>query len=169
MVKFYTEKGDEIRNPTAYAKTGAPMYKTKYSESKNINEKTSIYKLNLESGKKYIGKTTDIDRRMNQHFSGNGSQVTKKFKPIDGEIVAEVNGFFSDKTEQKHTDKNIKKYGYENVRGGKYVNSKTLHESNKKKTLTCFKCGKVGHYANQCYSQNNYSYNDDYLIDSDDD
>ena len=33
---------------------------------------------------------------------------------------------FSDKLEQKHTDKNIKKHGYNNVRGGKYTNSNTL-------------------------------------------
>ena len=173
MVQYYTKKGTKIYNPIGYAETGAPMYETKYSKSKNINEKTSIYKLNLECGKKYIGKTTDIDRRMNQHFSGNGSQVTKKFKPIDGEIIDEVNGFFSDNAEQEHTDKYIKKYGYENVRGGKYVNSKTFHKSNEK-SVTCFKCGKVGHYANQCYSKNSYSQGkkkikNNYLIDSDDD
>lgn len=112
---------------------------------------------------------------MNQHFSGGGAKVTQKFKPIDGEIVDEVNGFFSDKVEQKHTDKNIKKYGYDNVRGGKYVNSKTLHKSDKKKSVTCFKCGQIGHYADKCYSQktqnkNEFDMNDmnDYLIDSDD-
>ena len=31
-----------------------------------------------------------------------------------------------DKLEQKYTGKYIKKHGYENVRGGKYTNSKTL-------------------------------------------
>jgi predicted GIY-YIG superfamily endonuclease len=151
MPDYYTKKGVKIHNPTAYAKTGAPMYKSRVSKT-DINAPTSIYKLNLESGKKYIGKTKDIDRRMDQHFSGGGAEVTKKFKPIDGEIIDECPGFFSDKAEQKHTDKNIKKYGYNNVRGGKYVNSKTLHDSGKKKTITCFKCGKTGHYANQCYS-----------------
>ena len=43
---------------------------------------------------KYIGKTVDIDRRIDQHFSGKGSKVTQKFKPIDGEIVDVCNGFF---------------------------------------------------------------------------
>lgn len=63
-MSFYTRNGDYIYNPEAYARTGAPMYKTKYSETSNINEHTSIYKLDLEDGKKYIGKTTNIDRRM---------------------------------------------------------------------------------------------------------
>ena len=124
MPQYYTEYGKKIHNPEAYAKTGAPMYKN--NSDKNINETTQIYKLNLEDGKKYIGKTTNIDRRMNQHFSGNGAKVTKKFKPIDGKIVDECHGYFSDKLEQKHTDKYINKHGYNNVRGGKYTNSKTF-------------------------------------------
>ena len=83
MPTYYTQNGDIIKNPTAYSKTGAPMYKTQYGGSyepgPNINKDTYIYKLELEKGKKYIGKTTDINKRMDQHFSGNGSQVTKKF------------------------------------------------------------------------------------------
>ena len=158
MPTYYSENGTYIRNPTAYAKTGAPMYMTKYGNTTNINKETDIYKLELQGGKKYIGKTINIDRRMDQHFSGNGAKVTQKFKPISGEIVDTCPGFFSDKVEQKHTDKNIKKHGYTNVRGGKYTNSHTLTEN--KKVVTCFKCGKQGHYANNCYS-NNSGYNSD--------
>jgi len=128
MPQYYTEYGKKIYNPDAYAKTGAPMYK--YNSNVNINETTQIYKLNLEDGKKYVGKTTNIDRRMNQHFSGNGAKVTKKFKPIDGKVVDSCHGYFSDKLEQKYTNKYINKHGYNNVRGGKYTNSKTLKSNN---------------------------------------
>ena len=109
MLTYYTKSGTVIRNPTAYAKTGAPMYTTKYGNARNN---------------------------------------------ISGEIVDTCPGFFSDKVEQKHTDKNIKKHGYTNVRGGKYTNSHTLTEN--KKVVTCFKCGKKGHYANNCHNKNNY-------------
>ena len=111
-------------------------------------------KMNLEGGKKYVGKTTNVNRRMIQHLSGNGAKVTKKFKPIDAKVVDEVPGFFSDDVEQEYTEDYIGKYGYENVRGGYYTNSKTLKKSSpKKKTVTCYKCGRQGHYANQCYAK----------------
>ena len=152
MPRYYTENGQIIRNPEAYANTGAPMYKTKYGDTKDVNQETYIYKMDCKKGKKYVGKTTDVDRRMDQHFSGNGSQVTKKFTPISGKVIDSCPGFFSDDLEQYYTEKNIKKYGYDNVRGGVYVNSKTLQTNNN--SITCFKCGKQGHYANQCYQKN---------------
>lgn len=160
MPPYYTQTGNKIRNPEAYAKTYAPMYTTKFDDSMNINKPTSIYKLNLEKGKKYIGKTTNVDNRMNQHFSGNGAKVTRKFKPIDGKIVDEVPGFLSDRAEQEYTEKYIIKHGYNNVRGGKYTNSKTL-SSNQNQRITCFRCGKNGHYANKCFSNENYQNHDD--------
>jgi len=127
---YYTKYGDLIRDPEAYAETGAPMHKN--YDSKNTNAKTHIYRINCEDWKKYIGKTNNIDRRMQQHANGNGAKVTQKFKPNSYQIIDEVPGYFSNRAEQYHTDENILKYGYQNVRGGKYTNSKTLHRNNYK-------------------------------------
>ena len=159
--QYFTESGEPIRSPTSYAKTGAPMYETQNNRVKDINAPTSIYKLNLENGKKYIGKTTDVDRRMDEHFGGNGSKVTKKFKPKSGEIIDEVPGFFSDDTEQFHTEQYIKKNGYDNVRGGRYTNSTTLHKTSHKddslrfgkRTSKCKRCGRPGHTKSKCYAE----------------
>lgn len=149
---YYTKSGQYIRKPEAYARTTAPMYKTKRENTSNINQLTDIYKLSLEHNKTYVGKTIDIDRRMNQHFSGNGSKVTKKFAPLKGKVIDSCPGYFADKLEQEHTKSYIKKNGYDNVRGGTYTNSKTLKTSSPQKQITCYKCGKQGHYSNSCYS-----------------
>ena len=125
MVCYYTNNGRYIKHPDAYAKTGAPMFKGKYGK-KNVNQITYIYKLNLEEGKKYIGKTIDIERRMEQHFNGYGAKVTKKFKPNDYEILDSCPGVLSDGLEQQYTEEYIEKYGYERVRGGNLVNSHDL-------------------------------------------
>ena len=145
--QYYTKKGKIIYNPSAYAKTGAPMYEHPCSNV-NINKKTHIYKLNLEDGKKYVGKTTNINKRMDQHFSGNGAKVTQKFKPIQCKVVDEVPGFFSDEIEQSYTEKYIQKYGYDNVRGGKYTNSTTLHGP-----IKCSRCGRSNHTKDSCYAK----------------
>ena len=121
----FTKYGIHIRYVANYAKTGAPIFRTNTSQQ-NMNERTHIYLLHLEYGKKYIGKTVDINKRMNQHFYGYGSEVTKKFRPISYEILDSCYGYFADDLENNYTREFINIYGYENVRGGKYVNSKTL-------------------------------------------
>lgn len=125
-VVYFTEHGKKIVSSVAYAKTGAPMYIK--GNPKNQNSKTFIYILYLDHNKKYIGKTTNFIRRMKEHFTKRGSQVTKKFKPIKGYILNTCNGYFANKLEQYYTKKYIKIYGYENVRGGYYTNSKTLQK-----------------------------------------
>ncbi len=120
---YYTEYGKVIRNPEAYAATGAPMYE----RGVNINKPTSIYKAELANGKVYVGKTENFDRRCHQHFTGNGSKVTQKFPPKCIKEKESVPGFFADDVEQEYTDHYVAKHGYHKVRGGMYTNSKTLN------------------------------------------
>ena len=122
-MSYFTQSGERVRSPAAYAETGAPMYTTKHADSRDINAPTYIYKLNLEKGKKYIGKTVNVRRRMRQHFTGKGAAVTKKFKPIDHKVIDQIPGFFANEVEQYHTECYTEKYGYENVRGGYWTTS----------------------------------------------
>ena len=41
----------------------------------------NIYVLQLEKGKYYIGKTNNINARLNNHFLNGGSEWTKLYKP----------------------------------------------------------------------------------------
>ena len=123
---YFTKHGNVINNPSAYAKTGAPMYKSNSYNATNINEQKYVYRVDCVNSKKYIGETKNFEKRINQHFSGNGAKVTQKFEPICAKIIDVVPGYYAKKAEQYHTNDHIQKFGYNNVRGGKYTNSKTL-------------------------------------------
>lgn len=144
---YYTETGVVIRNPEAYAATGAPMYE--HDSDRNVNAPTTIYKAELDDNKVYVGKTENFVRRCEQHFSGRGSKVTQKFTPHVIKEKEVVPGFFADEVEQEYTEHYIDKYGYDRVRGGKYTNSQTL----KKESVCCYRCGRSSHLASSCYAR----------------
>lgn len=114
----------------------------------------SLYVLKLEKGKWYVGKTTDIMKRYQQHLKGSGSAWTSKYSPIS---LVESRPITSSHDENNVTKDYMKKHGVENVRGGSYtqinlddsvisvLNKEFLGNDNK-----CLKCGLAGHFANKC-------------------
>jgi predicted GIY-YIG superfamily endonuclease len=80
-----------------------------------------IYILQLENKKYYVGKTSNPDFRLEQHFNSFGSQWTKKYKPQKViEIISNCDNF----DEDKYTLKFMEKYGINNVRGGTFCELK---------------------------------------------
>lgn len=121
-----------------------------------------IYVLKLRSNKYYIGKTTDIPKRLRQHFSGEfSSKWTSKYKPLKVErIIDNVDEFDEDKWVKIY----MKKYGIDNVRGGSYSSMEIhftvrhfiqneLNHSEEK----CFICLKYGHLSIDCVKNKKYS------------
>ncbi|GAF90538.1 unnamed protein product [marine sediment metagenome] len=72
-----------------------------------------IYTLLLEQHKYYVGKTTNLEFRLNDHFNANGSVRTQKYKLIQ---VLEVIANCDDFDEDKYTLKYMSQYGINNVR-----------------------------------------------------
>jgi len=113
-----------------------------------------IYVLQLANKKYYVGKTTDVMKRFNEHKSGNGSAWTKLHEP---KKILECRPLINHHDENNVTKDYMKKYGIENVRGGAYTQTSlpehvktvlnTEFRSNKD---TCYKCGEAGHFAIRC-------------------
>lgn len=82
--------------------------------------KPILYILKLQDDKYYIGITLNLNQRLSQHFSGEGSQFTKKYKPL--EVLKVIyNDDINEDYENKLTLEYMQKYGWENCRGGYYT------------------------------------------------
>ncbi len=117
-------------------------------------EKTNIYVLKLQGGKYYVGKSSDVIGRFQQHMNGQGSSWTKKYKPMS---LVESREGVSPLMEDMVTKEYMAKYGIENVRGGAYVTEELdeVQEYNLQKELwaasdCCTECGRKGHWAKTC-------------------
>lgn len=116
-----------------------------------------IYILELEQGKYYVGKSENVEERVNQHFQGRGSVWTQKYRP---KRLVETIELDNDFNEDFHVLKYMKEYGIDNVRGGSFsciilrdseksVIEKLIHSSND----GCFRCGRTGHFVQNCYAR----------------
>ena len=116
----------------------------------------SIYVLQLQDNKYYIGRTTKTEFRLNTHFNPckSGSAWTDKYLPLE---VVQIYHNCDNYDEDKYTLQYMEKYGINNVRGGSFCQIK-LSEENKeiiKKMLNnsndrCFICGLDDHFAKDC-------------------
>jgi len=113
-----------------------------------------IYVLQCEKGKYYVGKTTDVMRRYEEHQSGKGSVWTNKYKPTR---LVECKLMVTPHDENNLTKDLMKKYGIEHVRGGSYAQVtlpdevvSVLQREMQGTVDVCYKCNLAGHFATQC-------------------
>ena len=113
-----------------------------------------LYVLKLEGDRYYVGKTSDVAKRVKEHATGKGAGYTKLYKPTQ---VLEVRQMKSPQDENNLTREYMTKYGVNNVRGGSYTQialapevKQVLEQEIRGNTDACFSCGKTGHFANRC-------------------
>ena len=113
-----------------------------------------LYVLELTNKKYYIGKTTDVIRRYEEHKSGKGSAWTSKYKPLKMLLCRPLEGVHD---ENNTTKDYMKKHGIEHVRGGVYTQIvlpadvlSVLQREFQGTDDKCYKCNLAGHFGGQC-------------------
>ena len=121
-----------------------------------------IYTLVLQNGKYYVGKSTNVKRRFQQHLIGKGSNWAKLHKPLQ---ILEFTEEQTEFDEDNKTKQLMMEYGIDNVRGGSYSKPelkkwqiKSLESEFKGLRNQCYLCGKEGHYAVECGKQKKSKY-----------
>jgi len=115
-----------------------------------------IYVLQLQDDCFYIGKTKDLDRRVEEHKRGEGSAWTKLHP-----VVKLKETFNGDSYSEDRLVKNYMQiYGIDKVRGGSYsqieLSSETitfLIREIRGATDCCFRCGRSNHFIKNCYAK----------------
>ena len=85
----------------------------------NKNKKDYIYVAYLDGCRKYIGHTTNIQRRIWEHLHHQGSKVTRKYKPHHIQVLEVVPHRYG-RLEEINMEKRFeRRYGKNCVRGGR--------------------------------------------------
>ncbi len=117
----------------------------------------TLYVLLCEDNRYYVGKTErPITDRVEEHFYSNGSEWTRRYKPI--KVVEQVPNA-DEFDEDKYTKKYMTKYGIDKVRGGAYTQIElpnyailSLEKELCSASNLCFRCKRSGHFAGACYA-----------------
>ena len=117
-----------------------------------------VYVLELAQGRVYVGHSSDIKRRIQQHMAGQGSAFTKAFPPT-GVILPRL-GCVTGSPEAAERDETLRYMflrGIQAVRGWRYVrvqmpNEEELDaEANIRELFDlCRRCGHQGHFIGHC-------------------
>jgi len=119
---------------------------------------TSVYVLELEQGRVYVGSSKDVKRRVEQHLAGTGSAYTRVYKPT-GVLLPRLGnvGGEGDAAERDETLRYMMLRGIPYVRGWKFVqvvmppSDFDEAEANIRELFNlCRRCGYQGHFVTQC-------------------
>jgi predicted GIY-YIG superfamily endonuclease len=117
-----------------------------------------IYILELAQGRVYVGRTSDLSRRLMQHLAARGSSFTQAFPPTGALLprLGRVSGS-AEAAERDETLRYMHLRGIPLVRGWKYTRvamtdaEEADAEANIRELFDlCRRCGHKGHFVGQC-------------------
>ena len=120
--------------------------------------KTSVYVLELEDGRVYVGSSKDVPRRISQHKAGSGSAYTKIYRPTGVQLprLGNIEGD-GDAAERDETLRYMMIRGIPYVRGWKFARVDMPPEefdeaeANIRELFDlCRRCGYKGHFCTHC-------------------
>ena len=120
--------------------------------------KTSVYVLELEDGRVYVGSSKDVPRRVLQHKAGYGSAYTKIYRPTGVQLprLGNIEGD-GDAAERDETLRYMMIRGIPYVRGWKFARVDMPPEefdeaeANIRELFDlCRRCGYKGHFCTHC-------------------
>ena len=124
----------------------------------NLKLKTSVYVLELEDGRVYVGSSTNVPRRLSQHTAGSGAAYTRLYKPTGVQLprLGNIEGD-GDAAERDETLRYMMIRGIPFVRGWKFARVDmppeefNEAEANIRELFDlCRKCGYKGHFCTHC-------------------
>lgn len=114
----------------------------------------SLYCLLLEGGRYYVGKSNNVEVRLEDHLHHEGSEWTILHKPVS---VCEIRHDCDDWDEDKFVKQMMALHGVDKVRGGSYSQSvlpqfvkDLLVREIRGATNRCFRCGASDHFSSSC-------------------
>jgi len=155
-MKLARKTTNTLKKKVMVVYNNAAFYRRK--KSMETTSKTSVYILELQENKIYVGKTSNIPKRIGEHMNHSGSAFTKKFQPTGRSLerLGNIQGD-GDAAERDETLRYMYLRGIDNVRGWRYTQ---IHmtpeqvqdaEGNIREMFDlCRKCGMPGHFVLRC-------------------
>jgi hypothetical protein len=135
----------------------------RFAKKRKLEQPTAgVYALVTSRGMQYVGKSDDVNGRINVHRQGNGARCLEGSGGNFTKVPLLTHGQSHDleSWERDETLTRMLRHGIDNVRGWMFV-SKTLSEEQRESAFNqvcerfdlCRKCGRNSHFASACFAK----------------